>query len=80
MDLFSEIKDLLVRELAIDETIVVPDAHLKDDLGADSLALLNIAENIASRYQIDLQVDDLMDIESFSGLVSLIQKKREEKQ
>lgn len=80
MDLFSEIKDLLVRELAIDETIVVPGAHLKDDLGADSLALLNIAENIASRYQIDLQVDDLMDIESFSGLVSLIQKKREEKQ
>ena len=42
MDLFAEIKEIIVKELALDEEAVIPEAHLQDDLGADSLALLNL--------------------------------------
>ena len=52
MDLYDEIKEIIVTELALDKEVVVPEAHLQDDLGADSLGLLNLAEAIDARYGI----------------------------
>ncbi|MBM4313778.1 MAG: acyl carrier protein [Deltaproteobacteria bacterium] len=75
MALFDEIKELIVSELAADESVVVQEAHLQDDLDADSLGLLNLAEAISSRYGIELQGDDLVDIPSVGELVKLIELK-----
>ncbi len=73
MDLFAEIKAMIVKELAIDEGLVVPEAHLQDDLDADSLALLNLSVTIGERYGIDIQGDDLVDAESVGELVKLVE-------
>jgi acyl carrier protein len=75
MALFDEIKALIVSELAADESVVVQEAHLQDDLDADSLGLLNLAEAISSRYGIELQGDDLVDIPSVGELVKLVELK-----
>ena len=75
MEIFSEIKEMLVKELALDEDAVVPEAHLQDDLGADSLALLNLTELIGKRYDIGITGDDLVEINSVSELVELIESR-----
>ena len=75
MEIFSEIKQMLVKELALDDEAVVPDAHLQDDLGADSLALLNLTELIGKRYDIGITGDDLVEINSVSELVQLIESR-----
>ena len=75
MEIFSEIKKMLVKELALDEDAVVPEAHLQDDLGADSLALLNLTELIGKRYDIGITGDDLVEINSVSELVQLIESR-----
>jgi acyl carrier protein len=75
MEIFSEIKEILVKELALDEEAVVPEAHLQDDLGADSLALLNLTELIGKRYDIGITGDDLVEINSVSELVELIESR-----
>ena len=75
MEIFSEIKKMLVKELALDEEAVVPEAHLQDDLGADSLALLNLTELIGKRYDIALTGDDLVEINNVSELVELIESR-----
>jgi acyl carrier protein len=75
MDLYDEIKEIIVTELALDKEVVVPGAHLQDDLGADSLGLLNLAEAIDARYGIQLQGDDLMDIANVGELVKLVESK-----
>ena len=75
MEIFSEIKEMLVKELALDEEAVVPEAHLQDDLGADSLALLNLTELIGKRYDIGITGDDLVEINSVSELVQLIESR-----
>ena len=75
MEIFSEIKEILVKELALDEDAVVPEAHLQDDLGADSLALLNLTELIGKRYDIGITGDDLVEINSVSELVELIESR-----
>ena len=58
---YNEIKKMIAKELSIDETEVLPESHLQDDLEADSLALLNLAEDISKRYNIELVNDDLVD-------------------
>ena len=75
MEIFSEIKEIIVKELALDEEAVVPEAHLQDDLGADSLALLNLTELIGKRYDIGITGDDLVEINSVSELVQLIESR-----
>jgi len=75
MGLYDEIKELIISELAVDEDVVVPEAHLQDDLGADSLGLLNLAEAINARYGLQLQGDDLMDIPNVGELVKLVESK-----
>ena len=75
MEIFSVIKEMLVKELALDDEAVVPEAHLQDDLGADSLALLNLTELIGKRYDIGITGDDLVEINSVSELVALIESK-----
>jgi acyl carrier protein len=75
MTLYDEIKKIIVTELALDKEVVIPEAHLQDDLGADSLGLLNLAEAIDARYGIELQGDDLVDIANVGELVKLVESK-----
>ena len=44
----------------------------QDDLGADSLALLNLTELIGKRYDIVITGDDLVEINNVRELVALI--------
>ena len=79
MDLFAEIKEIIVKELALDEDAVIPEAHLQDDLGADSLALLNLTEIIGIRYDIEITGDDLVDINNVGELIELIKSRMSSK-
>ncbi len=75
MALYDEIREMITTELALDREVVVPEAHLQDDLGADSLGLLNLAEAIDARYGLALQGDDLVDIANVGELVKLVESK-----
>ncbi len=75
MTLYDEIKGIITMELALDGEAVVPQAHLQDDLGADSLGLLNLAEAIDARFGIQLQGDDLVDLANVGELVKLVESK-----
>ena len=75
MTLYDEIKEIITTVLASDREVVVIEAHLQDDLGADSLGLLNLAEAIGARYGIELQGDDLVDIANVGELVKLVESK-----
>ena len=75
MELCAEIKKMLVKELSLDEEEVVSEAHLQDDLGADSLALLNLSTAISERYGIEMQGDDLVEIKNVGELVKLVESR-----
>lgn len=75
MTVYTEIREIIGRELAVEEEIIVSGAHLQDDLGADSLGLLNLAAAIGEKYGIELLGDDLVDLESVDALISLVQSK-----
>jgi|TARA_B100001971_G_C18156261_1_gene518720 acyl carrier protein len=75
MELFSEIKTMIEKILAVDAETVTKDAHLQFDLGADSLALLTLSIAISKKYSIELRAEDLVELENIDELVSLIESK-----
>ncbi len=75
MELFSEIKTMIVKRLAVDAEAVTKDAHLQFDLGADSLAILNLSVEISEKYGIELLVEDVVELENIGELISLVESK-----
>ena len=75
MDIFTQIKQMIAKELAVDKEEVVSEVHLQEDLGADSLALLDLSEALSKQYKIEITSDDLMDMENVGALVTLIETK-----
>ena len=75
MDLFSELKMMIVNTFAIDADAVVADAHLQDDLGADSLAVVRLAETIGTHYRIEILAEDLLDVANVGEIVALMKSK-----
>ena len=75
MELFSEIKQMIVKLLAIDDEEVTEDVHLQFDLGADSLALMYLATAINKKYGLELVVDDFVELENVGELISLVESK-----
>ncbi len=75
MELFSEIKAIIEKKFAVDAEAVTKDAHLQLDLGADSLALLNLSVAISEKYGIELLVEDIVELENIGELISLVESK-----
>ena len=75
MEVFEEIKKMIVNLFAIDEAAVVAEAHLQDDLEGDSLAVMRLAEAIGTHYGIEIIAEDLLDIDNLGELVDLVESK-----
>ena len=73
MDRSAELVEMIARNLAIDRDEVVTDALLQDDLGADSLLLLALAEEIGKRYEIEIDPDDLAELGDVGELMELVE-------
>ena len=55
-DIYKSVVDVIAEKLAVSENEVTIEAHLVDDLGADSLDLVELVMEIEERY--DLTIDD----------------------
>jgi acyl carrier protein len=77
MELYSEIKGMIVKLLAIDDEDVTEDAHLQFDLGADSIALMNLAMAINKKYSLEVVIDEIVELENVGELFSLVESKIE---
>ena len=52
MEVYDEIRKMIVKLFAIDTQEVSTGAHLQDDLGGDSVAVMRLAEAIGTHYGI----------------------------
>ncbi len=75
MEPFPEIKVIIAKLLAIDVEAVTAEAHLQFDLGADSLALVNLVIAINEKYGIELLDEDLVELENVGQLISLVESR-----
>ena len=77
-EIYQKIKNLLVTYLRLEDSEVHQDAHIVKDLGADSLALVEIGFQLSEKFNIPIvearQGED--EIFVIRGLVEHIRKQR----
>jgi len=59
MDILEEIKKILAEILDIENHIITPETYLIRELGAESIDLLELAVAINSRFNIDVNDDEM---------------------
>ena len=57
--MFEKIRNIIVDELGVDAGEVTPEASFKDDLGADSLDLVELVMGLEDAFDASIPTEDL---------------------
>ena len=69
---FEKLKAILVDQLGVDEEDVTPDASFENDLGADSLDLVEILMAIEEEFGFEVSEEDVDGIDTVGMAVEYI--------
>lgn len=79
MDIFEKVKELLVEQLDVDEELVTPEATITDDLGADSLDLVDLVMELENEFDTEIPDEDIQNIKTVGDIVAYIEKMKADK-
>jgi acyl carrier protein len=68
------------KEEEIDPDTITDDASLREDLGVDSLDVMEVIFEIEDRLKIDVEEEDAQDIETVGQVLDMCQRKLAEKE
>ena len=69
----EKVKQLIVEQLGVDEAEVTPNAHFIDDLGADSLDIVELVMTFEEAFEIEIPDEDAEKIATVKDAVDYIQ-------
>ena len=73
-DLLAEVKRIIAEQLDVEEAKVTPEATFVDDLGADSLALVEMVLAFEEAFQIDIPDEDAEKIGTVQDAIEYLKK------
>lgn len=71
-EIFEKIKDIIVEQLGVDEEEVTPAASFVDDLGADSLDIVELVMALEEEFDLDIPDEEAEKISTVSSAVEYI--------
>ena len=71
----DKIKGLVAEQLGVSEDEVTPEASFTDDLGADSLDIVELVMAIEEEYGIEIPDDDAEKIQTIQDAISYIEER-----
>lgn len=69
---FDKIKELIVDQLDVEEDKVTMDANIQDDLGADSLDIVDLVMSVEDAFEVKIEDEDVENIKTVGDIVSYI--------
>lgn len=73
-DLTAEVRRIIADQLDVDEAKVTPEATFIDDLGADSLALVEMILKFEEEFQIDIPDEDVEGVRTVQDAIDYLKK------
>lgn len=71
---FDKIKELIVEQLGVEEDVVTPEASIQDDLGADSLDVVDLIQTIEDEYDLSIPDEAVEEIKTVNDIVNYVEK------
>ncbi len=73
----EKVKEIVADELSVDAGIVTPQARFVEDLGADSLDVVELVMRFEEEFEIEIPDEDAEKIATVGDAVTYIEKKSE---
>ena len=70
---FEKVKRIFVEQLDANENDITMDSVITDDLGADSLDLVDLLMSVEDEFDVEVPDDDVLKIKTVGDLVSYIE-------
>ena len=74
--MFEQVKDALVESLNIDGEEIKLESNLKDDLGIDSLAAVELYLDLETEFDVEISDEELAALVTVEDIVKLIESKQ----
>lgn len=75
-EIFAKVKKVIVENLGVSEDRIVPEASLLDQLGADSLDLVELAINLEDQFGVTIDDADIGQLKTVGDVVAYIEKNK----
>ncbi len=75
-EIFAKVKKVIVENLGVSEDRIVPEASLLDQLGADSLDLVELAMNLEDQFGVTIDDADIGQLKTVGDVVAYIEKNK----
>ena len=70
---FEKVRDILVDQLDVEEEKVTMDASITDDLGADSLDVVDLVMSLEEEFDVEIPDDQVENIKTVGDIVRYIE-------
>jgi acyl carrier protein len=74
-DIFDRVKRIIVERLGVDEAEVTLEASFKDDLGADSLDVVELVMELEDEFDMEISDEDAEKISTVGEVVEYIKSR-----
>ncbi len=72
--IFEKLKSLIAEQLSVDEDEVTMEANIQDDLGADSLDIVDLITTIEDEFDLSIPEEAVDEIKTVGDIVNYIEK------
>ncbi len=72
--IFEKLKDIIVDQLGVDEAAVTMEANIQDDLGADSLDVVDLITTLEDEFDVSIPDEAVEDIKTVGDIVNYVEK------
>lgn len=70
---FDKIKDIIVEQLDVEEDAVTMEASITEDLGADSLDVVDLVMSIEESFDVEIPDEEVENIKTVGDIVKYIE-------
>ncbi|MDR2822761.1 MAG: acyl carrier protein [Acholeplasmatales bacterium] len=76
MTVFEKVKSLIVSKLHVEESKIEGNSRILEDLGADSIDVVELIMAIEAEYKVEVKDDDAEKIKTVNDLVQFVESKK----
>ena len=73
--MFEKVKEVLMEAINVDDDMIKMEANLKDDLGIDSLAAVELSLELETEFDVRIEDEELAKLVTVADIVSLLESK-----
>ena len=73
--IFEKVKDILVEQLDVEESLITMDASIIDDLGADSLDIMDLVMTLEDEFDTEIPDEEIENIKTVGDIVKYLEER-----